>query len=132
LSGFAAGGDDYLGKPFHLAELAARVRAMLSRTGREPVLTAAGVRLDPVRHELRAGETSVPLTPTEFRLLARLLAAPGAVVRRHVLRRAGWPEGAWVNDNTLDQYVTRLRRKLRDVDGPCGIETVRGVGYRLS
>jgi two-component system response regulator MprA len=132
LSGFSAGGDDYLAKPFHLAELAARVRAALRRAGRESAVETAGLRLDPVAHVLEGPGVGVPLSPTEFRLLACLMAAPGAVVRRRVLLRAGWPEGAQVSENTLDQYLARLRRKLREADSPRGISTVRGVGYRFA
>jgi DNA-binding response OmpR family regulator len=132
LAGFSAGGDDYLAKPFHLVELAARVRAALRRAGREPAVEAAGLRLDPVTHLLEVAGGQVPLTPTEFRLLACLMAAPGAVVRRRVLLRAAWPEGAQVSENTLDQYLARLRRKLREADSPRGISTVRGVGYRFA
>jgi two-component system response regulator MprA len=130
LSGFAAGGDDYLAKPFHLVELAARIRAALRRAGREPAREVGGLRLDPVAHVVEVRGAQVPLTPTEFRLLACLMAAPGAVVRRRVLLRAAWPEGAQVSENTLDQYLVRLRRKLREADSPRGISTVRGVGYR--
>lgn len=133
LSGFSAGGDDYLAKPFHLTELAARVRAAIRRSGREPGVEVDGLRLDPVAHVLRrtSGE-EVILTPTEFRLLARLMSDPGAVVRRRTLLRAGWPEGAQVSDNTLDQYLLRLRRKLREAGSTQGIMTVRGVGYRFA
>lgn len=131
LSGFSAGGDDYLVKPFHLAELAARVRAVLRRHGHDPAVGPAGLRLDPVRHVMEVRGRPVPLTPTEFRLLACLVATPGAVVRRRALVRAGWPEGAQVSDNTVDQYVTRLRRKLREARSAHGVATVRGVGYRL-
>jgi two-component system response regulator MprA len=75
---------------------------------------------------------SVPLSPTEFRLLARLLARPGEAVRRRDLIRAGWPLGAIVRDNTLDAYIARLRRKLRDLPEPPAIVTVHGVGYRIA
>jgi two-component system response regulator MprA len=133
LSGFSAGGDDYLAKPFHLAELAARVRAVLRRAGREAATEVDGLRLDPVAHVLKTADgTQMPLTPTEFRLLACLMAAPGAVVRRHALVRSAWPEGAQVNDNTLDQYLRRLRRKLREAGCERGISTIRGVGYRFT
>ena len=71
------------------------------------------------------------LTPTEFRLLARLLARPGEAVRRRELVAAGWPHGAIVRENTLDAYVARLRRKLRDLPGAPEITTVHGVGYAL-
>ncbi|MEC4015391.1 response regulator transcription factor [Streptomyces sp. H27-D2] len=133
LSGFAAGGDDYLAKPFHLAELAARVRAVLRRAGREPAAEADGLRLNPAAHVLEIpGGGPVSLTPTEFRLLACLMAAPGSVVRRRTLLRAAWPEGAQVSENTLDQYLARLRRKLREAGAAQGISTVRGVGYRFA
>ncbi|MFE2600961.1 response regulator transcription factor [Streptomyces sp. NPDC059396] len=132
LSGFSSGGDDYLAKPFHLTELAARIRAALRRSGRDPAIGTAAVRLDPVRHELEVHGTAVALTPTEFRLLACLMAAPGTAVRRRTLLRAGWPEGAQVTDNTLDQYLLRLRRKLREADAPHSIATLRGIGYRFA
>lgn len=132
LSGFSAGGDDYLAKPFHLVELAARVRAALRRAGRESSVEVEELRLDPVQHVMEVRGVPVALTPTEFRLMACLMAAPGAVVRRRVLLRAAWPEGAQVSDNTLDQYLARLRRKLRDADSPRSISTVRGVGYRFA
>jgi two-component system response regulator MprA len=135
LSGFAAGGDDYLAKPFHLAELVARVRAALRRCGHGPAVESDGLRLDPVTHALTAATGAgepVSLTPTEFRLLACLMSTPGTVIRRRTLLRAGWPQGAYVSDNTLDQYLARLRRKLREVDAERGIRTVRGVGYHFT
>ncbi|HZV72643.1 MAG TPA: response regulator transcription factor [Conexibacter sp.] len=133
LSGFHAGGDDYLTKPFALAELVVRVRALLRRTGAAdaPSQLADGLRLDPAMHALRAGERSASLTPTEFRILAALAARPGHVVRRGELTAAAWPDGAIVHANTLDTYIGRLRRKLDEVGGVGGIETVRGVGYAL-
>jgi two-component system response regulator MprA len=85
--------------------------------------------LDPARHALVVGETEVALTPTEFRLLGRLMGDPSTVVRRHALVAAAWPHGAIVSDNTLDSYVRRIRKKLEDV-GLSEITTVRGVGYR--
>ncbi|RZS87440.1 two-component system response regulator MprA [Motilibacter rhizosphaerae] len=132
LAGFAAGGDDYLAKPFALAELVARLEVALRRSGSEPGVRDGELLLDPVTHALSAGGESVPLTPTEFRLLARLLTQPGAVTRRHELVAAGWPAGAIVSDNTLDSYVARLRRKLRGLPTDRAIEGVRGVGYRLA
>jgi len=72
------------------------------------------------------------LTPTEFRLLARLLANPGEAVRRRDLVRAGWPHGAIVHENTLDAYIARLRRKLRALEAAPQLVTVHGVGYRFS
>ncbi|MEU8981261.1 response regulator transcription factor [Streptomyces sp. NPDC048309] len=132
LAGFSAGGDDYLPKPFHLTELAARLRAALKRSGSVPTATTGDVVLDPVGHSLTVRGTEVSLTPTEFRLLAALIAASGDIVRRRELIRAGWPEGAQVSDNTLDQYLTRLRRKLRDSGSELTLTTARGIGHRLS
>ena len=73
----------------------------------------------------------IPLTPTEFRLLAALVARPGEVVRRATLVASAWPDGAIVHDNTLDAYLARLRRKLREAGAPAEIKTARGVGYVL-
>lgn len=131
LAGFGAGGDDYLTKPFHFAELVARLRALLRRAGAAQPTRIGGVELDPLAHAMRVGDREASLTPTEFRLLAALSASPGAVVRRRELVRAAWPEGAIVHDNTLDQYVARLRRKLRELDADAEIATVHRVGYRL-
>ena len=131
IAGFDAGGDDYLTKPFAFGELVARLQALLRRGGGEEALEAEGLRLDPVSHSASAGETTVPLTPTEFRLLARLLARPSEAVRRRDLVRAGWPYGAVVHENTLDVYVARLRRKLKQLGRPPEITTVHGVGYRI-
>jgi two-component system, OmpR family, response regulator len=131
LSGFEAGGDDYVTKPFVFAEVVARLQALARRAGADGAIEAAGLRLDPVAHAVSSGLKSTALTPTEFRLLARLLARPGEAVRRRDLIRAAWPHGAIVHDNTLDAYVARLRRKLRDHDGAAAIETVHGVGYAI-
>ncbi|MEV7416179.1 response regulator transcription factor [Streptomyces sp. NPDC089919] len=129
LAGFSAGGDDYLAKPFHLTELAARLRAALRRAGPPPPAAAGGLVLDPTRFTCTASGDPVGLTPTEFRLLAALLAAAGSLVSRRELRRAGWPEGAQVSDNTLDQYLSRLRRKLRAAGSDRTISTSRGIGH---
>jgi DNA-binding response OmpR family regulator len=131
LAGFSAGGDDYVTKPFHFDEVVARLRALLRRSAGDAAATVGALRLDPVAHAISGEEGEAPLTPTEFRLLAALAAKPGAVVRRRDLVRAAWPEGAIVHDNTLDQYVARLRRKLREVTADAAIETAHGVGYRL-
>jgi two-component system response regulator MprA len=131
LGGFAAGGDDYLVKPFDFAELTARLHALLRRSGRESAANALGMRLDPAAHAVFAGGSSAELTPTEFRLLARLIGQPGAAVRRRELIAAAWPHGARVRDNTLDAYIARLRRKLSLLPGAAEIATVHGVGYRL-
>jgi two-component system, OmpR family, response regulator len=133
ISGFHAGGDDYLVKPFALAELLVRIQALLRRAaGTDPFSsTPAGVVLDPARHAVSVGDTTVALTPTEFRVLAALAGRPGGVLRRNELVAAAWPEGGVVHDNTLDAYIARIRRKLRRLGAPEAVETVRGVGYVL-
>jgi two-component system response regulator MprA len=132
LAGFGAGGDDYLCKPFSLAELAARLRAALHRAGVDGKVSVAGLSLDPTSHEASNGEHSVRLSPTEFRLLGALAAQAQRAVSRRELVRAAWPDGAVVHDNTIDVYLARLRRKLRALPGAPAITTVHGVGYRLS
>jgi two-component system, OmpR family, response regulator len=131
LSGFEAGGDDYVTKPFALAEVSARLQALLRRAGTDGALEAMGITLDPVSHSASDGELTVSLTPTEFRLLARLMARPAEAVRRRDLVRAGWPHGAFVRENTLDAYILRLRRKLATFARAPAIVTVYGVGYRV-
>jgi DNA-binding response OmpR family regulator len=131
LSGFAAGGDDYLSKPFHLAELVARLQVALRRAGPAAPLQTGDLTLDPATHALDGPMRSKRLTPTEFRLLACLLGRAGDVVRRNELLAAAWAYGSHVADNTLDQYIAKLRRKLVDVGTSQTIETTRGVGYRV-
>jgi two-component system response regulator MprA len=96
------------------------------------VASAGDLVLDAVDHSVTVHGTRLALSPTEFRLLATLVAADGTLVRRRALVRAGWPEGAQVSDNTLDQYLSRLRRKLREAGSGLTIGTARGIGHRLS
>jgi two-component system OmpR family response regulator len=133
VSGFHAGGDDYLTKPFALAELLVRVRALVRRGAGAPAdeITEGGIVLDPSAHAISVGDEQTRLTPTEFRLLAALAARRGEVLRRGELVSAAWPVGAIVHENTLDAYAARLRRKLRALGAPDALETVRGVGYVL-
>src|SRR4029453_7421269 len=109
LSGFSAGGDDYVTKPFHFDEVVARLRALLRRSGADASTAVGTLRLHPVTHAISSDDREIALTPTEFRLLAALAARPGEVVRRRELVQAAWPAGAMVHDNTLDHYVARLR-----------------------
>lgn len=133
LSGFAAGGDEYVSKPFHFGELVARLEALVRRSTTAPSPTShPELHLDPRTHALVATTGATPLTPTEFRILAALMAVPGVVVRRRELVRAAWPDGAIVHDNTLDQYVARLRKKLTDTGTARVIATAYGIGYRYS
>ncbi|HEX2016844.1 MAG TPA: response regulator transcription factor [Solirubrobacteraceae bacterium] len=131
LAGFRAGGDDYVTKPFAVAEVAARLEALLRRRHPEAVLELGALHLDPTGHRVTVDGGAITLTPTEFRLLAALAARVGQAVRRRDLIRAGWPEGAIVHDNTLDVYLARLRRKLPPGPTVPAITTVHGLGYRL-
>jgi len=129
LSGYRAGADDYLIKPVALAELLVRVQALLRRV--QPPAADAQMILDARAHAIVHGGARVPLTPTEYRLLARLEADRGTVVPRAALVMAGWPDGSAVHDNTLDAYLVRIRSKLRTAGAPVSLSTVRGVGHLL-
>ena len=131
LAGFSAGADDYLAKPFDVLELIARVEA-LARRGRLVVAAApTDLVLDPARHSVACNGKEAMLTPTEFRMLAAITSRPGEVVRRRAVVAAAWPQGGIVSENTFDSYVRRIRVKLREVDSPLELTTVRGVGYTL-
>lgn len=128
LAGFAAGGDDYVVKPFELAQVLARVEALARRAGRHPGV--GGVELDPASHSVRAASGEALLTPTEFRMLAAVTSRPGEVVRRRSVVAAAWPDGAVVSENTIDSFMRKIRSKLESIGAPLAIETVRGVGFR--
>jgi two-component system response regulator MprA len=131
LSGFGAGGDDYVCKPFDIAEVVARLQALLRRAGSDGEYEAAGLDFDPTARKVSSGTSSIAVTPTEFRLLAALAAQLGRPVARAALIRAAWPHGAIVHDNTLDVYIARLRRKLRLLGDAPEIATVHGTGYQF-
>src|SRR5262249_58042828 len=107
VTSFSAGGDDYVTKPFAFAELVARLHALMRRAGETGLLQRGGLRLDPLAHAAFVGDEKVPLTPTEFRLLAKLIASPGQAVRRRDLVQTGWPHGARVPYHTLDTTLAR-------------------------
>jgi two-component system response regulator MprA len=129
VAGFQSGADDYLTKPFDLVELEVRMAALLKRTS-QAIAGGNDLVLDPSSHALTCKGTHVALSPTEFKLLAHLIANAGSVVRRRDLVAVGWPHGAAVSHNSLDSYIRRLRTKVAEVDAGVHIRTVRGVGYR--
>jgi two-component system OmpR family response regulator len=131
LSGFSAGADDYLPKPFEPLELVARVEVLARRGPSAASDDRAELALDPARHSMTCHGREVMLTPTEFRMLAAISSRPGQVVRRRAIAAAAWPSGGYVSDNSIDSYIRRIRSKLRDVQAPQELTTVRGVGYTL-
>ena len=128
--GLDAGADDYVTKPFRLAELLARMRALLRR-GAETT-AANGVRIDVASRRAWVGDEEVHLTSKEFDLLRVLMRDAGTVVTRERLMREIWDPDWWGSSKTLDMHVSWLRRKLGDsTTSPRYITTLRGVGFRF-
>lgn len=134
--GLGLGADDYVTKPFSLAELVARIRAVLRRTqsGAEPeVLEAGSLKLDLRRHRAIKVDVELQLTDTEFRILTLLLKRRGEVITRDEFLKQIWGEDVYVTHRTVDTHVAALRRKIEnDVEHPAFILSVRNVGYRFN
>jgi DNA-binding response OmpR family regulator len=129
--GLDAGADDYVTKPFRLAELLARVRALLRR-GSAETQVVQGVRIDPEARRAWSGDSELELTTKEFDLLWALIRDAGKVVTREQLMRDVWGAKWWASTKTLDMHVSWLRRKLGDdAHSSRYITTVRGVGFRF-
>ncbi len=139
--GLELGADDYITKPFGMRELTARIRAVLRRleksesTGAEPaneVVRAADIVLDKGRRDVRVGERDVRLTPTEFDLLAVMMAAPGRVFSREILLDQLHGVAFESLERSVDVHIRNLRRKIEPApEAPRYVETVFGVGYRF-
>ncbi|HWC67900.1 MAG TPA: response regulator transcription factor [Acidimicrobiales bacterium] len=135
--GLGTGADDYVTKPFRVAELVARIRARLRAAGGEPstapeLLEAGELRIDVGARRAVDASAELDLTPKEFDLLALLVREAGRTVRRERIMREVWDEHWWGPTRTLDNHVSSLRRKLGDhADEPQRIVTVRGVGFRF-
>ncbi len=131
---FDLGADDYLTKPFSFVVLLARLRALLRRSGdaRPTVLKAGGLELDPARHRVFRAGTEITLTPREFGVLEHLMSRAGEVVTKTDILRAVWDAHYEGEVNVVEVYVGYLRRKIDTPFGTRSIETLRGVGYRMS
>ena len=135
VAGLDAGADDYLPKPFALAELLARLRALLRRAGSDDggadLLRFSDLQLDLGTREVRRGDAAIDLTRTEFALLELFLRNPRQVLTRSIIFERVWGYDFGPTSNSLDVYIGYLRRKTEDGGGSRLIHTVRGVGYAL-
>ncbi len=134
LKGFDVGIDDYVTKPFSPRELVARIKALLRRSG-EPedgVIACGCLSLDLRGHHVRVGDERVHVAPTEFRLLELLMRHPNRAFDRAQLLDRVWGRNVYVEERTVDVHVLRLRKALTPFGLGKAVETVRGIGYRLS
>jgi len=129
VDGLNAGGDDYLGKPFHMEELIARLRALIRRAGgfAEAVLRAGSVELNTLTNTVTNDGQTVIVTATEFKILAAMMMRPGHVHNKPDLAEMVYGLFEDRDSNTIEVFIARLRRKL----GPDLIKTVRGLGYSI-
>jgi two-component system OmpR family response regulator len=131
--GLDGGADDYLTKPFSLAELLARLRALIRRgpAERPAVLAAGDLRIDPATRTVTRGETGIVVTGKEYALLEALMRRPGIVFTREMLVERCWDLAASPYSNVVDAHIKALRDKIDRPFGTSAIETVRGAGYRM-
>lgn len=129
IAGLNAGADDYIVKPFHLEELVARIEAARRRyfSDPSPTISIGNIVIDKAGHQLWVDGVELSITGREWALLMRLSDRPGSIVGKAQLEEALYQNGAEVESNTVEVYVSRLRRKL----GRSVITTIRGIGYRL-
>ncbi len=133
IRGLDGGADDYLTKPFDLAELFARIRALARRGAvvRPTVLCAGDLELDPASRQVRRGLAEISLTAKEFALLEAFLRHPGVVLSRDTLLRRCWDFAYETGSNVVDVHIRSLREKVDRPFQVASVETVRGAGYRL-
>ena len=135
INGLEGGADDYITKPFSPRELLARINAVLRRTATNApgdVVAAGGMTLDSAGHRVTVGEATVPLGPTEYRLLSFFMMHPERVYSRSQLLDRVWGGNVYVEERTVDVHIRRLRKALEGFDCDKYIQTVRGAGYRFS
>jgi DNA-binding response OmpR family regulator len=131
--GLDSGADDYLVKPFEMAELRARLRALLRREAddKSGLITIADLALDPATHLVQRGGRPIELTAREYALLEYLMRNPNRLITRQMAENHLWNYEATVMSNVVDVYIRRLRSKIDDPFELKLIETIRGSGYRL-
>ncbi len=131
--GLDIGADDYLVKPYAMAELAARVRALLRRPAKNvgTVLAVADLELDTTTRTAKRGTRVIELTTKEFSVLEVLMRHAGEVVTREAISASAWDDNYDPFSNVIDVYVSRLRRKIDRSGDPPLVNAVRGAGYRL-
>jgi two-component system phosphate regulon response regulator PhoB len=135
VAGFDAGVDDYVGKPFSIKELMARIRAVLRRAGRASTGNAVeveGLRLDPSSHRVTAHGETVKIGPTEYRMLKFFMENQERVFTRTQLLDNVWGSNVYVEERTVDVHIRRLRKVLSDSGFDRLVQTVHGTGYRFS
>ncbi len=135
VAGLEAWVDDYVTKPFSPRELKARIKSVLRRRAPEAaqeILEAGALKLDPATHRVTVGDATVPIGPTEFRMLRFLLARPERVHSRAQLLDQVWGDHVYIEERTIDVHIRRLRLALSPFGADALIETVRGAGYRLA
>jgi two-component system phosphate regulon response regulator PhoB len=135
VAGLDGGADDYVTKPFSPRELLARINAVLRRTGPnagEERIEFDGLALDQASHRVLVGDRTVPLGPTEYRMLEFFMTHPERVYTRDQLLDRIWGGNVYVEERTIDVHIRRLRKALEDFGYDRFIQTVRGAGYRFS
>ena len=135
LSGFEAGADDYVVKPFSVKELVARICAVLKRTtriGGEDPIEIDGLRLDPISHRVTCRGEPVRTGPTEFRMLHFFMSHPERVFTRSQLLDRVWGRDVYIEERTVDVHIRRLRKALAGHGFDRFVQTVHGTGYRFS